>query len=134
MSQENVERIRQGFADFNRGNFDTVLRELFHPEIELTPGIGALGIGTIRGREAVGRFWRDELPQALDEFQIEPLEFEDLGEVVLVRNRYRARGPASGMDIDQTFVTAYWFQDGLVRRLRDHATRREALEAAGLSV
>ena len=133
MSAENVERVRQGLALFNQGEFDAVLRDLFHPDIELTPGIGQLGVGTIRGKEAVRRFWAEDLPQALAEFAVEPLRFEAFGDVVLVENRYRARGPGSGMEIAQGFVTAYWFKDGLVQRLRDFADREEALEAAGLS-
>jgi len=132
MSEENVERVRRGLALFNEGQFDAVLSDLFHPDIEMTPGIGTLGVGTICGREAVRRFWVEELPQALDEFQIEPLVFQDFGEVVLVENRYRARGPGSGMEIAQDFVTAYWFREGFVQRIRDHASREEALEAAGL--
>ncbi len=90
-------------------------------------------MGTIRGREAVRRFWAKDLPQALEEFQIEPLRFEDFGDVVLVENRCRARAPGSGMDISQVFVTVYWLRDGSVYRIRDHANRDEALEAVGLS-
>jgi ketosteroid isomerase-like protein len=100
----------------------------------LTPGIGPLlGVGSIRGREAVRQFWVEELPQGLDEFHIEPQRFEDFGEVVLVEVRYRARGPGSGMDIEQHFATIYSFRDGLVRRIHDHSTREEALAAARLS-
>ena len=132
MSQENVERVREGLALFNRGAFDVVLRDLFHPDIELTPGIGRLGVGTIRGKEAVRRFWSEDLPQALEGFEVEPLSFEDRGDVVLVESRYRARGPGSGMEIAQVFVTGYWFEDGFVRRLRDFADREEALRAEAL--
>ena len=128
-----MQRVRQGLALFNQGEFDAVLRDLFHPDIELTPGIGRLGVGTIRGKEAVRRFWAEDLPQALEGFEVEPLRLEDFGDVVLVENRYRARGPGSGMEIAQDFVTAYWFMDGFVRRLCDFANREEALEAAGLA-
>lgn len=96
------------------------------------PGIGQLGVGTLRGKEEVRRFWAEDLPQALEEFKVEPLSFEDFGEVVLVRNRYRARGAGSGVEIDQEFVTVYWLQDGRILRISDHASRLEALEAAGL--
>jgi ketosteroid isomerase-like protein len=124
--------VRRGLALFNEGEFDMVLREVIHPEIELTPGIGPLGVGTIRGREAVRQFWVEDLPQGLEEFHIEPQRFEDFGEVVLVEVRYRARGPGSGVDIEQDFATIYSFRDGLVQRIHDHSSRGEALEAAGL--
>jgi ketosteroid isomerase-like protein len=131
MSQENVELIRRGFELFNEGKFDVVLREIFHPEIEMTVGIGPLlGIETIRGREAVRRFWVEELPEGLDEFSIDPLGLEDFGEVVLANVRYRARGPASRMEIEQQFASIYSFRNGLVHRIHDHPTRAQALEAA----
>lgn len=133
MSQETVERVRLGIVLFNRGEFDAVARDFLHPDVEFTPGLSQLGVGTIRGKEAVRRFWVEELPQALVEFQVEPIRFEDLDDVVLVENRYRARGPGSGMDITQTFVTAYSFLDGLMHGIRDCANRADALEAAGLS-
>jgi ketosteroid isomerase-like protein len=133
MSRENVDLVRRGLALFNQREFDAVLREVMHPEIELTPGIGPLlGVGTIRGREAVRRFWVEELPQGLEEFHVEPQRFEDFGEVVLVEVRYRARGPGSGMDIEQNFATTYSFRDGLVQRIHDYSSRDEALDAAGL--
>jgi ketosteroid isomerase-like protein len=133
MSKENVDLVRRGLALFNQGEFDAVLREVIHPEIELTPGIGPLlGVGTIRGREAVRQFWMEDLPQGLEEFHIEPQRFEDFGELVLVEVRYRARGPGSGMDIEQRFATIYSFRDGLVQRIHDHSSRAEALKAAGV--
>jgi ketosteroid isomerase-like protein len=133
MSKENVDLIRRGLALFNQGEVDAVLREVLHPEIEMTPGIGRLGVGTIRGREAVRQFWMEDLLQALEEFHIEPLRFEDFGEVVLVEVRYRARGPGSGIDVEQTFSTVYSFRDGLVQRIHDYSSRDDALEAARVS-
>jgi ketosteroid isomerase-like protein len=133
MSERNVDLIRRGLELFNQGEFDAVLDEVIHPEIEMTPGIGPLlGVGTIRGRDAVRRFWVEELPQGLGGFRVDPLEFVDFGEVVLVEARYRARGPGSGMDVEQPFTTLYSFRDGLVQRIHDYASRDEAVEAAGL--
>lgn len=133
MSRENVEVVRRGLELFNQGKFDAVL-DLFDPEIELTPGIAPLlGGETLRGREAVRRFWQEDLPQALDEFHIEPQRFEDFGEVVLVEQRYRARGPGSGMDIEQTFATVYTFEAGRIRGIHDYLSRQAAVEAVGLS-
>ena len=133
MSRENVELVRRGLALFNQGEFDLVLREVIHPEIELTPGIGPLlGVGTLRGREAVRKFWEEELPQGLERFHAEALRLEDLGEAVLVEVRYRARGPGSRMDIEQHFATIYSFRDGLIQRIHDHPDRAQALEAVGL--
>jgi ketosteroid isomerase-like protein len=133
MSRENVEVVRRGLELFNAGDIDRVL-EILHPEIELTPGIGPmLGVATISGRDAVRRFWEQELPQALDEFRIEPFRFDDYGEKTLVEASYTAHAPGSGMDIRQNFATVYLIEDGLIRTMDDYTTRKAALEAAGLS-
>ena len=132
MSRENVELVRLGIGFFNLRELDALL-EMLHPEIELTPGIGPLGVGTIRGREAARRFWAEELPQDLDELKIEPLAFEDLGDVVLVDATYTALSPGSGMEVHQTFATVYLVEGGLIRVIHDFTTREEALEAVGLS-
>ena len=133
MSEENVEIVRHGLELFNRGELDTLLEEVIHPEIDLRPGISVLGVGTVHGKDAVRRFWVEELPQGLDEFKVEAEGFEDLGDTVLAASHYRARGPGSGMAIEQTFFTLYRVEEGRIKSIRDYMGRAEALEAAGLS-
>jgi ketosteroid isomerase-like protein len=131
VSKDDVETIRRGFTLFNRGQFDAALEQVFHPEIEIVPGVGPLlGVERIRGRDRVRRFWTEDLPAGFDDFRVEAVSYEDLGDIVLVESRYQARGPASGMDIEQTFISVYRFADGLIRRIEDHPTREAALAAA----
>jgi ketosteroid isomerase-like protein len=125
----NVETVQRGIALFNSGDLDSLLA-LLHPDIELTPGIGPLlGVATIRGKEAVRRFWEIEMPEALADFRIEPVSVEAVGDAVLVEARYSARGPGSGVNIEQTFTTIYTFRDELVETIYDHTTRAEAMAA-----
>src|SRR5438067_827089 len=107
MSREDVEFVQRGVGLFNAGEFDAAL-EALHPDVELTPGVGPLmGVETLRGRAAAQRFWREDLPSALADFRVEPLGIEDMGDYVLVESRYHARGPGSGIEIDQAFWTVY---------------------------
>jgi ketosteroid isomerase-like protein len=134
MSEENVEVVRRGLELFNRGEVDTVIRDILHDEIEITPGIGPLlGVATVRGKENVRKFWVEDLPQGFDEFRIEPRAVEDLGRAILVESHYRARGPRTGIELEQTFTTVYVLRDGRIQSIRDCPSRDEALEAAGLS-
>jgi ketosteroid isomerase-like protein len=122
-----VETVRRGIAMFNDGDLDGLF-ELLHPDIELTPGIGPLlGVATIRGKEAVRRFWEVEMPEALADFRVELLSVEAVGDAVLVEARYSARGPGSGVNIEQAFTTIYTFRETLVDTIYDHLTRAEAL-------
>jgi ketosteroid isomerase-like protein len=134
MSEENVEFLRQGFAEFARGDFDAVL-DRFDPDIDWQPALAPiLGMEAIHGREAMRKFLtRDLFEEGFDEFRAEPLAYEDLGDAVLVTVRYTGRGESTGLIIDQTYVSLYRFRDGKTVSMRDYSTRAEALEAAGLS-
>jgi ketosteroid isomerase-like protein len=135
MSQENVEILREGFAEFARGDVDALL-ERFDPDIDWHAALApVLGVESIRGREAMRRYLtRDLFEEGFDEFRAEPLAYEDLGDdYVLVTTRYVVRGESSGIEMDQRYATLYELREGRAVTMRDYATRADALEAAGLS-
>ncbi|MEX2252731.1 MAG: nuclear transport factor 2 family protein [Thermoleophilaceae bacterium] len=132
MSRENVEIVRRGFEAFARGDIEAVL-DSFDPEVEWSPAIAPiLGVDTVRGKDALRRFLTQDLFDGFDDFRAEPLSFEDHGDKVLIPTRYRGRGQASGLEIDQTWVAVYTVRGGKVTGQRDYETRSEALEAEGL--
>jgi uncharacterized protein len=133
MSQENVETVRGGYEAFARGDLDAVLDRLA-PDVDWHPAIAPiLGVETVRGREAVRRFFTRDLFEGFDQFRAEPLSFEDLGDDhVLVMVRYVGRGERSGIEMDQRFATLYELRDGKTVTMRDYLTRAEALETARL--
>jgi ketosteroid isomerase-like protein len=133
MSEENVEILRRGFKEFARGDLDAML-ERMDPDVDWQPANAPiLGVETIRGREALREFFTRDLLEGFDEFRAEPLDYEDLGDAVLVTVRYTARGESTGLEIDQITPSLYRFQGGKIVSMRDYFTRSEALEAAGLS-
>jgi ketosteroid isomerase-like protein len=132
MSQENVENLREGFEDFARGDIDAVLDRL-DPDIDWRPALAPiLGVDNIRGREALREFLTRHLFEGFDEFRAEPLEYEDLGDAVLVTVRYIGRGQSTGLEVDQNVASLYRVRDGKFVSMRDYPTRDEALEAARL--
>ena len=128
MSGENVERLRRAYEAFSRGDFDIAI-QFVHPEFEF---VRAGGQSRVKGAEAF-RAWME--PDALEDARVEPLEFRTNGSKILVRGRTRARGAASGMELDNE-TWAVWTMDenGLATRLEGFLAhqRNEALEAAGL--
>ena len=135
MSQENVESLRQGFAEFARGDLDALL-ERFDPDINWHAALAPiLGVDSSRGREAMRSFLtRDLFEEGFDEFRAEPLAYEDLSDDhVLVMTRYVVRGESSGIETDHTYATLYELREGKAVTMRDYLTRADAIEAAGLS-
>ncbi len=129
MSQEKVEKLRRGYEAFSRGDFDSAI-ELAHPEIEFV----RVGVDPpIRGVEAF-RAWME--PDAIEDQQIEPLEFRTNDNKVLVRQITRGRGALSGIEME-TETWAVWTVDenGLATHLEVFLVhqRDEARDAAGLS-
>jgi ketosteroid isomerase-like protein len=85
-----------------------------------------------RGREAYVRSLR-KLTDTWDDFRIEPEELFDLGERIVVFVRWRGRGHASGIPLDQPLAYVGIVRDGQLARTEVYAKRHEALEAVGLS-
>jgi ketosteroid isomerase-like protein len=130
MSRENVEAVKASMAAYNRRDFDAAMK-LFDPEIEwVLPA--AMDADSRRGREEVKRLWR-EIDEAFEGFQLEPEEFLDAGDHVPVRLRYRGRGMASGVEVDQeVFSQVITFREGRMVRVEHFTSWDEALKAAGL--
>lgn len=135
MSDENVERLRRVYADWEKGDFSSS-RELFAPDVLFAPG--SPGDEPLRGVDKVAAHLREFLKQWSD-FRIVPSDFSVLGrtpegdEVVLVSERQSATGSGSGVPVEQDFYAAWTFRDGLVVSVLWKPDRKEALEAAGLS-
>jgi ketosteroid isomerase-like protein len=129
MSQENVDRIHAGFRAFAEGDIDTLM-DLFDEDVEWSPAIAPLlGVETLRGKEALRKFFVQDLFDGFDEFRGEPLAVEDYGDWALVTSRYVGRGETSGLEMDQTYSSVYEIRDGRTVWFRDYETRGQALDA-----
>src|SRR6476660_9241445 len=97
MSQENVEIIQRVLASGARGDFETLLA-LHDPSWEGFIPEQFPVAGTRRGRDGVRGFVEEWL-EAWDDFRIEPEEFLDGGEAVVVVVRYWGKGRGSGIEV-----------------------------------
>jgi SnoaL-like protein len=141
ISEQNVERMRANVEAFRAGTSEsdreamlTKLAERWDPDIELDASEGRVFdlTGVYRGRDAVGRFWREWLA-AWEALRFE-YELVDAGERVVILFDLRVRGASTG--IEMPFGKVAWvltFRDGLVVHQKFYMSQSEALEAVGLS-
>ncbi len=128
MSEENVEKVREGMEAFNRRDVDAVIAVL-HPEIEWDPGLP--GTSPYRGREGAREMLR-EVEIAWKDLKLRPVELLDQGEAVIAECKLTAEGRTSGVRVEGDQVGVIDFADGLFARVRIFTSRAAAFEAAGL--
>jgi ketosteroid isomerase-like protein len=133
MSEENVGVIRRGMAVINEGRLKPVLEfidEFVDPDMELR--VGRLpDVDRGGGRERVKAFWAEIM--GTFEWRFEADELIDAGDAVILVARLIARGRESGAEVTDPIAMVYGFRDGRVISTDAYKTKREALEAAGLS-
>ena len=98
MSQENVEILRRGYNAWNRGDRDTAF-EFLELEFVLQLPEGGMNVGSFQGREAVTKLLEEYL-EVFDFFHMEPEEFFDADDRVVVLVHTPARGKGSGVEVE----------------------------------
>ena len=140
MSRDNVEVVRRLYAALHlpsdpsqgvrRLVEDGLAAELLDPQVEWHGTVGGLSEGLVaHGHEEMVRVMLDD-SQEWDELAIEPTEFIDLGDVVVVLQRERRRGRQSGVEVKTDTASVIWLRGGKVYRVRGYMDQSEALEAA----
>jgi len=133
MSAENVDAVRRCLEGWNRGDVEVWL-ESAHPDVEFYSEIARRmeGAETVsRGLDGLRRFWDDW--HSVWNLKIEVAEIRDFGDTVVVIGRMRARGEASGVNLEQPVAYVYEFEEGLARTVRTYLDPQLALEAVAHS-
>ena len=132
MSEENIQRQRQAYDAWNRGDRET-WRALGDPNVEITlPVMQVLEGGEWRGYEAADRLWdawHETFPDAT--FHVE--EIRDLGDTTYATLRLRGHGARSEVPFDQPIWHVMKWRNSKVIRFDSFLNEAEALKAAGLS-
>jgi ketosteroid isomerase-like protein len=130
MSQENVEIIRAAFDAWNRGDHDALI-EMWHEEAEFYPLRAQLEGRAYRGPDGLREFI-DELADDWEEVQFEIEEIRDKGEQGVGFGRFRARGRASGVELNVPLGVVGIVRNKKIVYSRFFSDPAEALKAAGL--
>jgi ketosteroid isomerase-like protein len=130
MSEEYVERLKLAYEAFHEGGVEAILDRVA-ADFEVRDRESAPDRQTLVGGEGITELVRLNM-EVFDELELEPVEFIDRDEVVLVVLRLRVRGRSSGVAIDSETVHAWQFSEGRAVRMQIYADRRRALDALGL--
>ena len=113
-----TEIATRSYRAFARDDLDAVLADM-HPEIEWHQAQGLPHGGLYQGLDEVRRNVFDPLDRDWwEEFVVEPEEFLESGEQVVVLGRYRGVAKETGKALDVPFVHVWTFRDGLAVRFR----------------
>jgi ketosteroid isomerase-like protein len=133
MSQENVRLVGLGYeamnAAFAGADLDALVPEVYEPSIVLE--MGTLE-GTRRGHQAVKSFLEDQRA-VIEDFHVDPEEFIDAGEQVIVTVRLSGRARHTGLPFKARYVHVVTLRNGKALHVRLYASKAQALEAVGLS-
>ena len=134
MSEENVEITREVFAVVNDRGVQAATEafgDLLDPKFVLEEASNVPDHESHSGRDAFIANMA-KLEESFEELRIEPIDFVDLGERLVVVVSISGRGRAGGTPVEATVAQLWSLRDGKAVSLRDYATKSEALEAAVL--
>lgn len=127
---DNVERVRQGYELWNRGDIDAWL-EMLDPDVVTVFAAGP-DASVWRGREAV-REWHAQGLETWDGWgRMDVERYVDLGERVLVLVRWRVRGRGSGVEVESRQAHVITIGGDLITRLEFHESEAAARAALGI--
>jgi len=135
MSRENVKVVQHVFDAAARRDAETVLA-LYDSEIEWDYSRGPFrdlfGRDVYRGHEGIRRFFREfQAPETWETLENELEELIDAGAHVISVVNTRARGRASGADVEWTHNAGVWtIGEGKIVRVAWFGSVDEALDAA----
>ena len=127
-----MEIARRGFLGLERGDVDAAA-EFWHPEISWRAIEGAPDdVGEMHGIEAARRYVEDWF-DTFDDFRSEPEELIPVGDdQVVVVHISSGRAKLSGIETELRYASVATVRDGKIVRVREYATKGEALKAVGV--
>jgi ketosteroid isomerase-like protein len=132
MSQENVEIIRRGTDAYNRRAFQEAVLYM-DPEIEWDMSrVQVPEPGVYRGFDGLLTFL-SSWDEGWEAHVIDPEEFIDAGDQVVLISRQLGRGKMSGIDVEQQLAQVWTLRDKKIVRMTAYPSKADALEAVGLS-
>jgi ketosteroid isomerase-like protein len=133
MSQENVKRLDRVFELLSEPETDwEALAEFLDPDIVWEVRADFPDAGVYTGYDRLRRF-SDAFDAALEQTWYRPLEYIQAGSHVVVPLRWGGLGKGSQTPFaehEETWVLT--LRDGRISRVREYATKHDALEAVGL--
>ncbi|HKF79940.1 MAG TPA: nuclear transport factor 2 family protein [Thermoleophilaceae bacterium] len=132
MSQADVETLRALATTVAEGDATAWLRAM-DPAVRVYPRSEEPGVRAVYdGWDGVMEYMVNWYSQ-WEDYEVEPLEFLDAGDQVLVVIQERGRMDREGLNVTQEFSHSFKLREGLVVEWRMYDSHEQALEAVGLS-
>jgi ketosteroid isomerase-like protein len=133
MPSENVERVLNGYAAFNRRDIEAALDGISPDVVWRGPDVLPEGEREFLGHEGVKDFWRMWL-ETFEEFHAEIEETIESGDQVMAMVRMHGRHRDSGAEVvTPSFPHVWTIQDEEVVRVEMYPNRAAGLDAIGMS-
>src|SRR6185295_16156529 len=115
VEDRDLEVLRASYEAWNHRDFP-VIWELLDPDVVIDATARIMNPDTYHGHEGFQRMV-DEMGEIWGEWLLEPQEFFDSEDRVVVATRVRARGRGSGVELDDLNYNVWKLRDGKVARL-----------------
>jgi len=129
MAQQDVDNVKAAYEAFGRGDLEGAATNMSE-DLEWWSSEEIPEGGTIRGRDAVIQSW-SRIPDHYSEFAVEPAEFVDAGDKVLVLGTQRGTGKDSGKSFEGRYAHVFWVRGGQVVRSEFHGDSAKEVQAVG---
>ena len=130
MSSIHVQTLRDAYAAFARQDIPSVMAA-FNDDIEWeSPDSIPFG-GTYHGRDGVARFF-SQLPEHWEELRVEPEEFIDADETIVVLIHLIGKG--AGGSVNAKSLHLWRMRDGKAAAFREYPDTARVLQALGQQV
>jgi ketosteroid isomerase-like protein len=124
--QEDVERLRHAYEAFNEGGVGAFLERLA-PEFRLRDRESSPDRAETRyGKEGIKQLF-DSYMEAFDALRLEPQEFIDCGDEIVVALHQRVRGKGSGAEVVGNIAHVWTMRGELPYELRIFGDKESAL-------
>jgi ketosteroid isomerase-like protein len=130
VSIENVQIIRRLVEAFNDRDLEAMFA-VMDPQAELYPLRAQLEGKAYVGHDGLREMLAD-FDQDWDLVKMDPHDFREADDSVVVLGRLHGRGRASGVELDVPMGFVWTLREGKVVRARTYPEQAEALRAAGL--
>ena len=126
MFQEDVERLRLAYEAFNTGGVEAFLERLA-PEFQLRDRESSPDRAATRfGKEGIKQLF-DSYMEAFDALRLEPQEFIDCGDQIVVALHQRVRGKGSGAEVVGNIAHVWTVRGAAPYELRIFGDKESAL-------
>ena len=128
-----LEVVRRALEYWNSGlePTDETLARFAHPDFVIDLSANVLNPAVHEGCDGFRRFVQ-EVGEAWAEFRLDPEEFHEVGDQVVVLVRARGTGRGSGLQVDSEAAAVCQVRDGKLASFRIEPDREAALRSVGL--